>query len=184
MAQRTKLYRGRRVAIVNPSVPCGGRKSGQVTDRAMRYRANSEACRPAGARRCWMCGGGRNVGVDHLDGDESNTTPENLGWACKRCNTAKGFAFKRAGLGRLTRQYNPKKRGKGSPAFTQYAWAVGMICRKRDQKAGACSRSDDPLVLDAVKIIRATPAATRREYARRAAAGRGRRRGFLDEVPF
>lgn len=178
------MSRGRPVAIVNPAVPCGGRKPGQVTDRAQRYRANSEECRPAGPRRCWLCGGNRNMVVDHLDGDESNTRPENLGWACKSCNTALGIAFKKAGLGRLTRQYNPKKRGRAPHGFTQYAWAVGMICRKRDRAKGLCSNSDDPLVKDAVKIIRETPAAARREYARRAVAGRGARRGFLDEVPF
>lgn len=178
------IYRGRQVRVVNPSVPCGGRKSGEVTDRARRYRANSKACRPAGPRRCWLCGSQRNVGAHHLDGDESNTRRGNLGWACKSCNTALGYAFKRAGLGHRTRQYNPKKRARRPHGFTQYAWAVGMICRKRDRAKGLCSNSSDPLVLDAVKIIRGTPAATRREYAKRAAAGRGARRGFLDEVPF
>jgi hypothetical protein len=183
MAERTKLYRGRRVAIVNPSVPCGGRKLGPVTDRAQRYRANSPACRPPGPKRCWLCGSTRNPTVHHLDGDETNTRPGNLGWACKSCNTALGIAFKKAGKGRPTRQYNPK-RGKTPHGFTQYAWAVGMICRKRDRAAGLCSNSNDPLVLDAVKIIRETPAATRRAYAKQAASRRGSSRGFLDEVPF
>lgn len=183
MAGKVKTYRGRKVTIVNPAVPCGGRKAGPVTDRAQRYRANSEECRPAGPQRCWLCGSKKSLVVDHLDGNESNTTKGNLGLACKSCNTALGFAFKKAGLGRRTRQYNPK-RGRAPHGFTQYAWAVSMICRKRDRAKGLCSNSGDPLVLDAVKIIRETPAATRRAYAKRAARGRGAARGFLDKVPF
>jgi hypothetical protein len=127
------------------------------------------------------CSSRRNVGVHHMDGNEDNGRRSNLGWACKGCNTALGIAFKKAGKGKRTRQYNPRgrKRGKADPAFTQYGWAVNVICRRRDEAAGRCSRSSDDLTRQAVEIIRATSPSVRREYARRAA---GMRRG--SEVPF
>jgi len=127
-----------------------------------------------------FCKSRRNVLVHHFDGREVNGAKSNLGWACKSCNAAIAAAFRDRGLGTRTRQFNPKRR-RGSPVgFSQYAWAVGMICRHSDQARGLCSPSSDPLVLDAVKIIRETPAAKRREFAARAAASRGRR----SEVPF
>lgn len=188
---RTATYRGRRVSLPNPSEPksAGGTKvlddrgpcaktrkpTKAITDRAKRYRANQPGCLPNGARRCAYCKSTRNLVVDHADGNESNGAKSNLVWACKKCNTRLGIAFKKAGRGVRTRQYNP------APDFKQYAWAVGMICRKRDLAAGRCSRSDDPLVKEAVAIIRATPASLRREYAARAASARGR---ASSEVPF
>lgn len=176
-------YRGGLVRLPNPSEPCGGRKpAAKITDRAKRYRANSAGCRPGGARRCFVCRSRRNVGVHHLDGNEDNTRPSNLAWACKRCNTALGFAYKRAGVGKRTRQYNPRgRRRRRSPEASQYLWAVQMICRKTDQATGRCAPSNDKTVQDAVAIVRATPLAKRREYSRIAAAARGR---YRSEVPF
>jgi hypothetical protein len=180
--KRAKL-RGRTVAIVNPAFPCGAglKPVHKITDRAKRYRANSAACRPAGPKVCTYCKSRRNVEVHHRDGNESNGAKKNLGWACRRCNTALGAAFKRAGLGKRTRQYNGRKTKGHTPEFTQYGWAIGMICRKADQRKGLCSPSSDPKVLEAVEIIRSTPADKRREYSRRAAASRGR---WASEVPF
>ena len=176
-------FRGRLVRLPNPSAPPAcprGRKPvAKLTDRAKRYRANAPGCRPAGPRQCVYCRARKNVGVHHLDGDESNGRKSNLAWACKSCNTRLGYLFKRAGAGARTRQYNPRGRSKGDPAFTQYAWAVNVICRRRDRARGLCDFSSDRLTKQAVEIVRATPVGLRRDYARRAAS---RRRP--SEVPF
>lgn len=96
--------------------PCGGRKpADQVTDRALRYRANSEGCKPDGPLRCLWCGAKEaenatakrpGVEVAHIDGNESNTAPENLAWTCRSCNQKVAAVMKRAGVGRPTNQYN------------------------------------------------------------------------------
>jgi hypothetical protein len=179
---RKAKYRGRLVTLPNPSEPCPQARKpvGQITDRAKRYRANQPACKPGGSKKCIYCGRRKNVEVHHLDGNEDNGKRTNLAWACRPCNTAIGAEFKKAGLGKRTRQYNPRKRrGRGDPAFTQFAWAVNVICRRRDEARGLCSRSSDPLTKQAVEIIRSTPLDVRRAYARRA---RSMRRG--SEVPF
>jgi hypothetical protein len=77
-----------------------------TTDRAKRYAANRHVTDdPKGG--CLFCGSKRNLGVDHISGDESDGHPSNLAYLCKSCNTRKGAAFKKAGIGRLTHQYNP-----------------------------------------------------------------------------
>lgn len=76
-----------------------------VTDRALRYRAQRNP--PAGPELCAYCGAaGRDI--EHVDGLEENTAPENLLYSCRSCNTAKGVVFADEGLGRKTRQYNPR----------------------------------------------------------------------------
>jgi 5-methylcytosine-specific restriction endonuclease McrA len=186
-AGQMRLFNGKLVRVPNPAEPpcAAGRKPvGQLTDRAKRYRANSPACLPDGPRRCAYCGSTRNVEVHHADGNENNGRRSNLVWACRSCNTAIGAAMKAAGVGRRTRQYNPE----GATTLAQYAHAIGLICRHRDERAGLCSQSNDPEVLAAVRLIRDTPASTRRDFARQAAAGvrsRGRRRRGSDhDVPF
>lgn len=60
-----------------------GRKPvSKLTDRAKRYRANSRGLRPPPPKQCGFCGSGRNVGVHHIEGDESDLDPQNLMWAC------------------------------------------------------------------------------------------------------
>lgn len=170
-------FKGRLVTLPNPAEPCAKARKpvSKISDRAKRYRANQAGCKPNGPRRCMYCGGGKHVGVHHLDGDESNGRRSNLGWACKSCNALLAAAFKRAGKGTRVRQLNPrKKKGRSDPAFTQYGWAVSVICRHRDQAAGRCSPANDDLTRQAVAIIRGTSPGVRREYARRAAAMRGR----------
>ena len=76
-----------------------------VTDRALRYRANSIS--PNGKRECAICQSVRNLVVDHIDGFEENTKQSNLRWLCKSCNTGMGIKMKREGKGRRTRQFNP-----------------------------------------------------------------------------
>lgn len=48
--------------------------------------------------------------VGHIDGDETNTTKENLAWTCRPCNQRVAAHFKAMGAGRRTKQYNPAKR--------------------------------------------------------------------------
>lgn len=77
-----------------------------TTDRAKRYAANRHVTDDPKAG-CLFCGSKRNLTVDHLSGDESDGAAANLAYLCKSCNTRKGVAFKKAGIGRLTHQYNP-----------------------------------------------------------------------------
>jgi hypothetical protein len=77
-----------------------------TTDRAKRYAANRTITDDK-SDGCLFCGSKRNLTVDHLSGDENDGHPSNLAWLCKSCNTRKGAAFAKAGIGRLTNQYNP-----------------------------------------------------------------------------
>lgn len=100
-----------------------------ITDRAKRYRASANP--PPGPRQCHYCGTKRNVEVEHVDGFEANTEPENLTWACRACNTRKGIVFRNAGFGRRTRQFNPH--------YSFSAAAAGLAGRRagaRARKAG------------------------------------------------
>jgi hypothetical protein len=122
----------------------------RVTDRALRYRAN--ATPPPGQRVCAFCGSTRNVEVGHVDGHEENTSSENLIWNCRRCNTQMGVAFKRAGLGRRTRQFNP---GSGAQSLGQ--WLTAVMSMKGE--------GSDMSVADAVQMIHDTPATRRSAFA-------------------
>ena len=164
---------GRLVTVANP----GYKPVHALTDRAKRYRANSPELRPDGPKRCLFCGSKKNPTVHHLDGDESHLERGNLVWACKSCNTAIGAAYKRAGLGVRTRQYNPQKAGGGVPTYEQYLFAVGHHQRGAWDEGGA--------------ILHAIPPATRSEYASRLWGFRkktygasGGSRSSASEVPF
>lgn len=125
-----------------------------LTDRAARYRANSPECRPPEPRICVFCGSARNVEVHHLDGEELSTEPQNLVWACRRCNVAVGIVLKQAGLGRRARQFNPRD---PQGAHTVAQWVTAVLSMK-----GESSAMDVPA---AVEIIRATPADRRSHFA-------------------
>lgn len=157
-----------RVVVVN----MGGRKpASEISDRAKRYRAQKGV---KGPKRCVICGAARSPGkrpldVMHLDGDEANEDPRNLAYGCRSCNARLGAAFKKAGAGVRTVQYNPAS----VPTFQQYAWAVAHHVREAHDEGGA--------------IIHATPRHKRIEYAQRIAEtkrGRGTASGGRDEVPF
>lgn len=147
------------------------KEASQVTDRALRYRAT--ACPPPGERICALCGSTRNVEVGHLDGHEENTAPENLIWNCRACNTKLGVVYKRLGMGRRTCQYNPSTKG----ATSLGQWLAAVMSMKGE--------SDQMGVPAAVEMIRATPAASRSEFAREIWARR-RERGtdHPNELPF
>lgn len=145
----------------NRAEPCGGRKpASEVTDRALRYRANSEECKPAAPKRCLWCGqsnlgisGNRTVEVAHIDGDETNTTPENLAWSCRSCNQKVAANMKRAGVGRRTKQFNPKQRKRGITDYREFQQALAIT---RGDEVGDVQR--------AVELIRATPMSRRSEF--------------------
>jgi hypothetical protein len=141
-----------------------------VTDRAFRYRANADP--PPGEKICAFCGSTRNVEIGHVDGHEENTSPENLIWTCRRCNTEMGAAFKRAGVGRRTRQFNLAEGG----AKPLAQWVTAVMSMKGQ---------GDMSVSDAVEVIHATPPARRSEFAREIWELR-RQHGTdrLSEVPF
>ena len=159
-----------RATIPNPTIR-GGRRLVNVTDRAHRYRAN--AAPPPGPQQCHYCGSKRNVEVEHVDGREENGEPDNLTWACRRCNTRKGIAFRNAGRGRRTRQYNPGRRR--NPAKSVGQWLTAVMSLK-----GA-----GPMPLDAaIEMVRSTPHARRSEFAREIWATRRARGTDRQEVPF
>jgi hypothetical protein len=144
-----------------------------VTDRALRYRANASP--PPGPRICNLCGSRRNVEVGHLDGHEEHGEPANLLWTCRSCNVRCANTLRRAGIGRLTLQYNPASKG----AVSLGQWLTAVMSMRGE--------SDAMSVPDAVSMIRATPPASRSEFAqeiwerRRARYGPS---GRGDSVPF
>lgn len=139
----TAFWRGAARGLMNP-VP-------EVTDRALRYRANANP--PKGPKRCLFCGSTRNVEVGHLNGHEEDNTPGNLAWNCRSCNTALGAAFKKLGIGRRTRQYNPET---GAQSVGQWVQALQSL----RGEAGAVM---EPAA--ALEMVRATPADKRSEFA-------------------
>lgn len=151
-----------------------GNPINNVTDRALRYRANADP--PPGPKICRYCGSRRNVEIHHKDGDESNTERSNLAWACRSCNTAIGIEHARRGIGRRTRQYN-------AGATTGAQWATAVSSRRG---SGAMDYEE------AGRLIHDTPHARRTRFqkqlwaARKKIYGRsGRATPARDsEVPF
>lgn len=129
----------------------------EITDRAKRYRANSRENRPGPPKQCGFCGSRRRVEIHHVNGRESDGTPDNLMWACRRCNTSVGHALRRSGLGRLTRQYNPAKaRGSRRSLMQAYGNAIKVMRGVFEGDVAA-----------AVATIRATPPDVRSAYTSR-----------------
>lgn len=139
----TAFWQGAARGLANPTP--------EVTDRALRYRANANP--PAGPKQCLFCGSKKHVEVGHLDGHEENNKPENLVWNCRSCNTALGAAFKKLGIGRRTRQYNP------AGAETLGQWLNAVQSAKGDP--GGTMELDA-----AVDMIRYTSPVKRSEFAR------------------
>jgi hypothetical protein len=131
-----------------------------VTDRAHRYRANQLA--PVAGKVCLFCGSTQFLVPDHWDGHPDHTTPDNLEHLCKSCNTAKGAAFRTAGRGRLTHQFNPTKGG-GAANVGEWMQAVGAITPHVDR--GDRGLVSSMSVRDAVDMIRATSQSKRRDFA-------------------
>lgn len=144
-----------------------------LTDRALRYRANTTP--PLGDPICGLCGSDTNVEVGHVDGHEENCQWENLFWTCRRCNVLAANTMRKANLGRPTRQYNPK--GTGAQSLGQ--WVIAVSSMK--------GTSDEMSVADAVAMIKATPQEDRSRFARDIWRRRRKRYGKIgrsSEVPF
>jgi hypothetical protein len=96
----------------------------------------------------------RRMEVAHIDGDETNTTPENLAWSCRSCNQKVAAAMKKAGIGRRTKQFNPKrKKRRGATDWRQYAEALSIT------KGETIGNLDD-----AIQLIHDTPMSRRSEF--------------------
>ena len=146
------IMSGGRAFVVN----AGRKPVSEISDRAKRYRANSPENRPPGRKQCGYCGALKNVGVDHVDGNEDNGAPHNLLYACKSCNGKKAAVTKRAGLGKLTRQFNPGRARSGNRSLKEYGDAIKVM------------RGDFPGdVAAAVRTIHSTPASVRSAYTSR-----------------
>jgi hypothetical protein len=124
----------------------------QVTDRALSYRANT--CPPPGPRVCAFCGSARNVDVGHINGHEEDNDPANLLWQCRTDNVLSANTLRAAGIGRLTRQYNPASQG----ATSLGQWLTAVFAMKGE--------SNEMTVPAAVAMIRATPPEKRSEFGR------------------
>jgi len=92
--------------------------------------------------------------VAHIDGDESNMAPLNLGLTCRSCNAKVAHVMKSCGMGRRTKQFNP--RGQGAKSLGQ--WMAAVMSMKGD--------SDQMPVDEAVELIHATPPEDRSHFAR------------------
>jgi len=136
----------------------------QVTDRALRYRAN--ATPPPKPKLCGFCGSNQQIQIGHVNGHEEDGEPENLIWTCRSCNQIHANTLRAFGLGRLTKQYNPAA---GAANIFQYSMAVDSI-QRRDPKTGALmgwgGKSRPMDVGKAVAMIRATPPSDRSRFAR------------------
>lgn len=151
----------------------------EITDRAKRYRARAAAPQQ---RHCFACGRPRPRDVHHIDGNESNGNPKNLTRACHSCNGKIAHIMRKAGLGTLTRQYNPKRRGQSQSARSLGAYLSSIMILKGEQPGNVSA---------AVRSVQATSPAQRAEYAKRIWEIRrerygatGRSKPSQKEIPF
>jgi hypothetical protein len=115
---------------------------------------NVDRVQTARAFDLWLCGNDKSIMVGHVNGHEEEVTQENLIWTCRSCNTKTAHVMKRAGIGRRTRQYNPRSEG----AKTLGQWMAAVMSMKGE--------SDQMPVDAAVQVIHATPASERSHFAR------------------
>jgi len=152
----------------------------QVTDRALRYRAN--ATPPPAPKVCGFCGDPKQIQVGHVNGHEEDGEPKNLIWTCRSCNQIHANSLRAFGLGRLTKQYNPA--AKGAANVYQYALAVDSI-QKRDASTGKLrgweGKTRPMDVKAAVAMIRATSPSDRSHFAQQ--MWRNRRRNPISLDP-
>lgn len=166
--------------VSNPTTP-GGRKPVEfITDRAKRYRA-AQAIEQT-ERRCIYCGQpgrGRRLDREHINGHEADNSPDNLAWACRSCNTAKGAVFAKHSIGKKTIQNNPKGRlkyraGTGAKPIKSMPEWLTMLSIVR----GATGASGATIKKAADRII-ATPPDKRSEFAHEVWDKRGRKQMSL-----
>jgi hypothetical protein len=99
-----------------------------------------------------FCGERKNLLIGHVNGDESDGSPQNLAYTCRPCNTVIGIFMARAGYGKRTAQYNP-----AGGAQSVGAWMAAVMSIKGQGPMSLAS---------AVDMIRATSPAKRSEFAR------------------
>ncbi len=128
----------------------------------------------AGCDACHWCGANRDLMPHHLDGHEENNDPRNLLLVCRSCNTRAGIVLRRAGIGRLTRQYNPAQGGAESLAEWIEAARVAT---------GQIHPREMPLE-KAIAIVHATPPYRRSQFAEEIWAIRRARGTDKTAVPF
>lgn len=132
-----------------------------ISDRALRYRANVEP--PPGPKQCAFCGSKKQVQVGHVNGREQDSSPENLIWTCRSCNVLAGNTLRKAGIGRLTVQYNPAD---GAKSVGQWLQAVGAIIPHEYPERNYGLRGASTMTTrEAVAMIRATSPRKRSEFA-------------------
>lgn len=136
----------------------------KVTDRMKRYRANQDI---AGPRLCVFCGATKDLQADHIDGFEEHGESDNLMWLCRSCNQRKSSAFKEAGMGRRTVQYNAPtysnpefvsvllKKRNPAKSYAEWSHAVGVL---RGELPGSAFR--------AMRVIRSTHPSERVKFGR------------------
>lgn len=87
-----------------------------------------------------------------MNGEESDTRADNLAWSCRPCNVTVGNVMRRAGIGRVTCQYNP--RAAGASSLGEYLSAVRIL---KGEVTGDVS--------EAVRTVHATSPDQRSEFA-------------------
>lgn len=117
---------------------------------------------------CLFCGCNKNIDLHHIDGEEENTSPANLAWACRSCSTVIG----EGGRGEADEAIQPES-ARGAQTVAQ--WLTAVMSMKGE--------SDQMPVDAAVEMIHATPAEKRSEFAKQIWALR-RKRGTHTLVPF
>ncbi len=120
----------------------------QITDRAKRYRAQRN--HPPGPKRCNFCGSRKNIDIDHITGNEADEEADNLMYLCRTCNASKAVQQARNRIGVRTRQYNPQR----VPSLAQFRRHAAVLL--------GLAPGD---VATSTAAIRATPPATRAQYA-------------------
>lgn len=141
---------------VTPIILTTGKEA--VTDRAYRYRAQEvlDQLPQRHRNRCHFCGAtsfGTRLLTGHVDGHEENTSPENISPTCRSCNNTMAANFVRAGIGRRTRQFNPRTR----PITTAVSYRRVVRQLKEEE--------NPDLVLAAIARLHATPHARRNRFA-------------------
>jgi len=96
----------------------------------------------------------RKANGRHIDGNEFNSAPYNLGLTCRSCNAKIAHVMKSLGMGRRTRQYNPS--GVGAQTLAQ--WLAAVMSMKGE--------SNQMPIDAAVEMIHATPPEDRNHFAK------------------
>lgn len=129
--------------------------AGEITDRQRRRRARAIMRQTGNQKRCLFCGSSRNIRVHHLNGNESDEDPSNLGPACHSCNVRIGWTLRRSRIGRPVDLEYKNPDAKPARNLAQWVMAVKSLH----------GESSDMTARQAIAMIRATPAWRRSQFA-------------------